>query len=154
MLLNDVFERFAQDSPVPVMVRALLENTLSPQSVDELFENVAERQYTRTLLFSSVVDLMGLVVNRIRPAVNAAIIAPLRRDHRRGDQVGRQQARQPRTGPLCFSGFGFLGPRGCLGYKANRTFCARSIKTPAISTGVNFWNTAHSSSGIAIIIPL
>ena len=26
MLLNDVFERFAQDSPVPVMVRALLEN--------------------------------------------------------------------------------------------------------------------------------
>ena len=63
MLLNDVFERFAQDSPVPVMVRALLENTLSPQSVDELFENVAERQYTRTLLFSSVVDLMGLVVN-------------------------------------------------------------------------------------------
>ena len=57
--LNDVFERFAQDSPVPVMVRALLENTLSPQSVDELFENVAERQYTRTLLFSSVVDLMG-----------------------------------------------------------------------------------------------
>ena len=60
MLLNDVFERFAQNSPVPVMVRALLENTLSPQSVDELFENLAERQYTRTLLFSSVVDLIGL----------------------------------------------------------------------------------------------
>ncbi len=81
MLLNDVFERFAQDSPVPVMVRALLENTLSPQSVDELFENVAERQYTRTLLFSSVVDLMGLVVNRIHPAVNAAF-------HARAETIG------------------------------------------------------------------
>ena len=29
MLLNDVFERFVQDSPVSVMVRSLLENTLS-----------------------------------------------------------------------------------------------------------------------------
>ena len=72
MLLNDVFERFAQDSPVAVMVRGLLENTLAPRYLDELFESVSERQYTRTLLFSSVVDLMGLVVNRIRPAVNAA----------------------------------------------------------------------------------
>ena len=43
--------------------------------MDESFENVAERQYTRTLLFSSVVDLMGLVGNRIHPAVNAAFHA-------------------------------------------------------------------------------
>ena len=72
MLLDDVFERFARDCPLPVMVRGLLENTLTPRSVDELFENVAQRQYTRTLLFSSVVDLMGLVVTGVRPAVNAA----------------------------------------------------------------------------------
>ena len=72
MLLNDVFERFVQDSPVSVMVRGLLENTLSPRFLDELFANAAELQYTRTLLFSSVVDLMGLVVNRIQPAVNSA----------------------------------------------------------------------------------
>ncbi len=72
MLLNDVFERFVQDCPVPVMVRGLLENTLSPRFVDELFEKTADLQYTRTLLFSSVVDLMGVVVNRIRPAINAA----------------------------------------------------------------------------------
>ena len=45
MLLNDVFERFAQDSPVSVMVRGLLENTLSPRFLDELFENVAERRF-------------------------------------------------------------------------------------------------------------
>ena len=72
MLLNDVFERFVQDSPVSVMVRGLLENTLSPRFLDELFANAAELQYTRTLLFSSVVDLMDLVVNRIQPAVNSA----------------------------------------------------------------------------------
>ena len=72
MLLNDVFERFVQDSPVSVMVRGLLENTLSPRFLDELFANAAELQYTRTLLFSSVVDLLGLVVNRIQPTVNSA----------------------------------------------------------------------------------
>jgi IS4 transposase len=72
MLLADVFDRFVEDCPLPVMVRGLLENTLSPRFLDDLFENTAELQYTRTLLFSSVVDLMGLVVNRIHPAINAA----------------------------------------------------------------------------------
>jgi IS4 transposase len=72
MVLDDVFERFAQQSPVTVMVRAALEHTLSPQAIDALFEQTAERQYTRTLLFSSVVDLMGSVVAQIQPAVNAA----------------------------------------------------------------------------------
>ncbi|HMB06911.1 MAG TPA: transposase [Isosphaeraceae bacterium] len=72
MILGDVFERFAQDSPLSVMAQGVLENALSPQAVDQLFEDVAERQYTRKLLFSSVVDLMGLVVCRIRPAICAA----------------------------------------------------------------------------------
>src|SRR5512135_1119536 len=72
MILGDVFERFAQQSPITVMARAVLENALAPQAVDQLFETVAERQYTRTLLFSSIVDLMGTVVCRIRPAINAA----------------------------------------------------------------------------------
>ena len=72
MVLDDIFERFAQQSPVTVMVRAALEHALSPQAIDALFEQTAERQYTRTLLFSSVVDLMGTVVARIQPAVNAA----------------------------------------------------------------------------------
>ena len=72
MILSDVFERFAQDSPLSVMAQGVLENALSPRVVDQLFEDVAERQYTRKLLFSSVVDLMGLVVCRIRPAICAA----------------------------------------------------------------------------------
>jgi IS4 transposase len=69
---DDIFERFVQQSPITVMARAALEHALSPQAIDGLFEQVAERQYTRTLLFSAVVDLMGSVVARIQPAVNAA----------------------------------------------------------------------------------
>src|SRR3954447_25997167 len=72
MVLDDIFERFAQQSPVTVMVRASLEHALAPQAIDALFDQTAQRQYTRTLLFSSVVDLMGSVVAKIQPAVNAA----------------------------------------------------------------------------------
>jgi IS4 transposase len=72
MLLDEVFEQFAREAPVSVMVRATLENALNPQALDQLFEATAQRQYTRTLLFSSIVDLMGTVVCRIRPSINAA----------------------------------------------------------------------------------
>jgi DDE family transposase len=72
MLLGEVFERFAHEAPVSVMVRATLENALNPRDLDHLFEDTAQRQYTRTLLFSSVVDLMSTVVCRIRPSINAA----------------------------------------------------------------------------------
>jgi IS4 transposase len=72
VILDEIFERFAQQSPVTVMARAALEHTLSPRAIDALFERTAQRQYTRTLLFSSVVDLMGAVVAKIQPAINAA----------------------------------------------------------------------------------
>jgi IS4 transposase len=72
MILRDVFERFAQDSPLSVMAQGVMENALSPTVVDQLFEDVAERQYTRKLLFSSIVDLMSVVVCRIQPSIYAA----------------------------------------------------------------------------------
>lgn len=72
MTLGDASERFAQDSPLPVMAQGVLENALSPRVVDQLSEDVAERQYTRKLLFSSIVDPMSAVVCRIRPAICAA----------------------------------------------------------------------------------
>ncbi|MGZ3383162.1 MAG: transposase [Isosphaeraceae bacterium] len=72
MILGDVFERFAQDSPLSVMAQAVMENALSPTVIDQLFEDVAERQDTRKLLFSSIVDLMSVVVCRIRPSIHAA----------------------------------------------------------------------------------
>lgn len=75
MILGDIFERFAEQSPVTVMARAALEHALDPRAIDALFENVADRQYTRKLLFSTVVDLMGSVVCNVRPAIPAAFQA-------------------------------------------------------------------------------
>jgi IS4 transposase len=72
MILGDVFQRFAEISPVTVMTQVVLENALSPGIVDELFETHADLQYTRKLLFSDVVGLMGLVVCSIRPSINSA----------------------------------------------------------------------------------
>jgi IS4 transposase len=75
MILGDIFERFSQDSPLSVMAQGLMENALSPRIVDQLFEDVAERQYTNKLLFSTIVDLMSVVVCRIRPSIHAAFQA-------------------------------------------------------------------------------
>src|SRR4051794_10948964 len=72
MIHTEVFQRFVEDAPVCVMVQALMENALSPTTVDTLFERHAEWQYTRNLLFSDIVNLMGLVVCGIRPSINSA----------------------------------------------------------------------------------
>ena len=72
MYLDAVLNRFVQKSPVTVMTRACLEHALDPDALNALFERHAECQYTKSLLFSSLVDLMGLVVCRIQPAVSAA----------------------------------------------------------------------------------
>jgi hypothetical protein len=62
MLLERIFEAFIQSSPLSIMSRALLERALASESLDALFRQHAEHQYTRELLFSSVVELMSLVV--------------------------------------------------------------------------------------------
>ncbi len=62
MLLSPILDRFAKRAPVSVMVRASLEYALAPEALDALFRDTAESQEEKTLLFSSVVDLMGLVV--------------------------------------------------------------------------------------------
>src|SRR5882724_1834881 len=72
MLLNLILDRFAKRAPISVMVRAALEYPLAPDALDALFRDTAELQHEKTLLFSSVVDLMGLVVARVQPSLNAA----------------------------------------------------------------------------------
>ena len=74
MLLGQVFERFVEKPPLAVMSRSLLERTLTPESLDALFEEQADSQYTRELTFSSVVDLMGQVVTSAFPSVRAAYL--------------------------------------------------------------------------------
>ena len=65
MLFDPLFERFAAGTPLTVMARALLENTLQAQPLDDLFDRLAEKQYTRELLFSTVVATMTLVACRV-----------------------------------------------------------------------------------------
>jgi hypothetical protein len=72
MMLPKIFERFMNGSPVTVMLRGILEHALPAKDIDQLFTDTAEQQYTRELLFSSIVDLMGEVVCRIRPSVHAS----------------------------------------------------------------------------------
>jgi IS4 transposase len=71
-MLSSVFDAFVQESPVSVMMRGLMEVVFRPQRLDEIFESHAKRQYTRELLFSSLVNLLSLVVCNIHPSVNAA----------------------------------------------------------------------------------
>src|SRR3954470_9214261 len=77
MGLGHVFEWLLQQPPISVMSRARLERALDPDERNRLFEQTATSQYTRELLFSSVVDLMGLVVCGVQPSVRSAYLASL-----------------------------------------------------------------------------
>jgi len=72
MILSKAFDKFVEETPVCVMIRGSLEFALSDQFVNQIFETTAQRQYTRELLFSDVVDVMGSVVCQVFPSVNAA----------------------------------------------------------------------------------
>jgi len=75
MVLSEVFDRFAEQSPICVMARAALENVLAPERLDAMFARTAVRQRPSELLFSTVADLMSLVVCRIRPSMHSAFQA-------------------------------------------------------------------------------
>jgi Transposase DDE domain len=81
MLGGEVFERFLKDAPVCVMARATLEQMFAAEAVNELFRVHSEHQYERELLFSSVVDVMSLVVAGAHPSVHAAY-------QRRKEEIG------------------------------------------------------------------
>ena len=71
-MFSEVLERFIKDSPVAVMVRLLLENLLNADKMDRWFDTVRQSQYTKEILFSSIVGLMLQVVCKIRPTVHSA----------------------------------------------------------------------------------
>jgi IS4 transposase len=67
-----MFQRFMEQAPVTVMVRSTLERVLSPGALDAIFAKSAVRQVEGELLFSSVVELLTLVVWRQRDSINQA----------------------------------------------------------------------------------
>jgi branched-subunit amino acid transport protein len=71
-MISNIFERFVKQTPLTVMVRAIMERIFATEQLERLFEDTAERQYTRELLFSNVVGIMSLVVCGVYPSVSAA----------------------------------------------------------------------------------
>lgn len=78
--MSPLFERFVTESPISVMARALIERAFSPAILDEWFADTADRQYTRTLFFSTTFDLMSQVVCGISPSIHAAYQSAKKRD--------------------------------------------------------------------------
>jgi hypothetical protein len=71
-MFGDILQKFVEKSPATVMVRGLLGHLLNPQALDRWFEATAQAQYTRDILFSSLVGLMLQIVCRTQASVHAA----------------------------------------------------------------------------------
>ena len=72
MVLDAFFRRASETFPIPVMLRALLERVFEPARLNDWFEAVTEKQYTRELLFSLAFELMSVVVFKAFGSVHAA----------------------------------------------------------------------------------
>jgi IS4 transposase len=72
VIIDALFQRFIEKAPLPVMVRALLERTFHPERLDAWFDQTADAQYTRELLFSTLFELMSQVVCGVRRSVHDA----------------------------------------------------------------------------------
>jgi hypothetical protein len=102
MLLGQRFEAFVLKSPISVMVRAVLERVFHAPRIDALFERTAVRQYTRELLFSTLVALMSEVVLGISRLVRTAY----QQSEEKPSVSIASVAQRRRSG-----GFGRVGPR-------------------------------------------
>ena len=51
--LPPILTRFVEQTPIPVMARALIERVVGVQALDAWFEEQRAGQYTRELLFST-----------------------------------------------------------------------------------------------------
>ena len=71
-MLSAVFKPFIEESPISVMARGMVERVLNPDQINNWFDSTASGQYTKDLLFSTIVDIMTQVVCGSRRSVNAA----------------------------------------------------------------------------------
>lgn len=69
LVWSAVLERFERHAPAGVMARLALEHALPGGWVDDVFEAHRRRQYSRELLFSTVVELTTLVSLGLRPSL-------------------------------------------------------------------------------------
>ena len=55
---GEKFDAFIAKAPAAVALRATLQRLLPAQQLDKLFNDTAEKQYEKTLLFSTLMTLM------------------------------------------------------------------------------------------------
>jgi hypothetical protein len=71
-LIQTLLDRFTKQTPVAVMVRAMLAKVWSDEKIDEIFRNAAVGQREDHLLFSTVLNLSHLAVFKIKPSLHSA----------------------------------------------------------------------------------
>lgn len=76
-----LLERFAQKNPLAASLRLVFERLFEPAALNALFEAHRDQQYTRKVLFATIVEVMLAVVTRKVDSVHAALQA-------RGDALG------------------------------------------------------------------
>src|SRR3954454_17520523 len=74
-MMAAAFAPFVKKAPLCVMARIALENLFDAERLDRLFEQTAERQYHREVLFSQVTGLMLSVGLRVEDSVHSAFKA-------------------------------------------------------------------------------
>ena len=70
--MDAMLKRFSEQAPVAVMARLGMQRAIGAEWVNQVFEEHSQTQYTRELLFSTVVELMSLVALGLRPSLHAA----------------------------------------------------------------------------------
>lgn len=79
MFSKQLLDELEKKCPETIMVRGVLENALPPAVVDAVFEQNRQDQYERKILFSTIVQILGTVVFKVRKSVNLA--CTMYRDH-------------------------------------------------------------------------
>jgi len=72
MFFSSLLERFVQKSPIAVMAHSTIVYALNAASLDNIFREHAAAQYEHQITFSSLVDMMSLVVCQMYRSVNSA----------------------------------------------------------------------------------
>ena len=67
---DQILNHFEQESPFAVLIRTILQRLLPPDQLDRLFNETAEKQYERDLLFSTLMTLMLEVVLKSSPTIH------------------------------------------------------------------------------------
>lgn len=75
MLASGVLDKFVEQCPAAVMVRATVERLFRPERLDEIFETHRSRQYERAIVCSELVALMMGVAMRTHQSVHAGYLA-------------------------------------------------------------------------------